>query len=211
MGFCLFNNIAIAASYARRHYRAERVLIVDYDVHHGNGTQAIFDQDASVLYFSVHGHPLYPGSGFPHEVGEGPGTGAAINVPLPPGTGDSGYRTALEQVLIPAAHRFRPDVVLVSAGFDAHWRDPLASMRMSIAGFGALATIVQSLAQEFSEGRLAFFLEGGYDLEALAGSVAATCSVLLGEQIVDELGPAPVRQEPDITGIISSVRQIHAL
>jgi acetoin utilization deacetylase AcuC-like enzyme len=211
MGFCLFNNIAIAATYARRHYGAGRVLIVDYDVHHGNGTQATFEEDPNVLFFSVHEHPLYPGSGSPDEVGKGPGTGAAINVPLPPGTGDGGYRSVFEQVLVPAARRFRPDVVLVSAGFDGHWRDPLADMRISISGFGALAMIVQSLAQDLCEGRLAFFLEGGYDLQALAGSVAATFSVLLGEQFVDQLGPAPVRQEPDIAGILSGVKQIHAL
>lgn len=211
MGFCLFNNIAIAATYALRHYGVARVLIVDYDVHHGNGTQDIFYRDASVLFFSVHEHPLYPGSGFPEEVGEGPGKGAAINVPLPPGTGDSAYRQVFEQVLVPAARRFQPEAILVSAGFDAHWRDPLASMRVSIAGFAALAEIVHDLALELCQGRVAFFLEGGYDLEALAGSVAATCEVLLGAPPKDPLGKAPVQREPDISRILATARQLHGL
>jgi len=193
LGFCLFNNIAIATHYALRRHGAERVLIVDYDVHHGNGTQHAFYEDGRVLYFSVHQWPLYPGSGTPEETGVGAGEGRIINVPLPHGTGDEGYLEVFGRVLVPAARRFQPDLILVSAGYDAHWRDPLANMSLSVAGYAALATVVKGLAAELCQGRLAFFLEGGYDLDALAYGVAATLDVLLGLPAADPLGPSPYR------------------
>jgi acetoin utilization deacetylase AcuC-like enzyme len=172
MGFCLFNNIAIGARHAQQSGLA-RVLIVDWDVHHGNGTQHTFYDDPSVFYFSVHQYPHYPGTGSSDEIGEGDGRGYTLNVPLPAGSGDAAYIDAFEKILVPAALKFDPDIILVSAGFDAHTCDPLAGMAVTTAGFGRMASIVHSIAGECCEGRLAIMLEGGYDLPALSHSVLA--------------------------------------
>jgi len=172
MGFCLFNNIAIGARHAQQSGLA-RVLIVDWDVHHGNGTQHIFYDDPSVFYFSVHQYPHYPGTGSSDETGEGDGCGYTLNVPLPAGSGDAAYIDAFERILAPAALEFDPDIILVSAGFDAHTYDPLAGMAVTTAGFGRMASIVSSIAGKCCEGRLAIMLEGGYDLPALSHSVLA--------------------------------------
>ncbi|MHB9091703.1 MAG: histone deacetylase family protein, partial [Chloroflexota bacterium] len=212
MGFCLFNNIAIAATYAIEEHGADRVLIVDYDVHHGNGTQDVFCADPRVLFFSVHEHPLFPGSGYAEDVGEGEGEGTTLNVPLPPGTGDDGYAAVFAQVLAPAARRFRPNLILVSVGFDGHWRDPLATLDLSVAGYAHLASVVKSLADELCDGRVAFFLEGGYDLDAMAYGVAATFDALLGRPVYDPIGPSPDRgRHPDIGRVIATARSIHRL
>ena len=171
MGFCLFNNIAVAARYLREREGIERVLIVDWDVHHGNGTQHILDEDASVFYFSLHQSPLYPGSGSRAERGRGAGEGATLNCPLPPGTGDEGFLGALRDELCPAAERFRPDFVLISAGFDAHRADPLAQLEVSTSAYAEATRIVRELARRHAGGRLVSALEGGYDLDALGLSV----------------------------------------
>ena len=207
----MFNNIAVAANYAVERHHARRVLIIDYDVHHGNGTQDIFYHDGRVLFFSIHEHPLYPGSGFADESGAGDGELATINVPLPPGSGDRGYAKAFSEVLLPAAHRFRPDLVLVSAGFDGHWLDPLASMTLSVAGFAHLAEEVITLARAVCDGRVAFFLEGGYDLEVLSSAVEATCAVIHGLPFSDPIGPAPGHSEPNIDRVLAAVKAIHNL
>ncbi len=180
MGFCLFNSIAAAAVHARRR-GVQRVLIVDWDVHHGNGTQEIFYLKSDVLYFSVHQWPHWPGTGRMSETGVGEGVGATTNVPLPPGIGDAGYRQVFEQILVPLARRFAPELVLISAGYDAHAADPLSSMQLSTAGFGALTRITAELADELCDGRIVAGLEGGYHLEALADSVLETLRVLAGE------------------------------
>ncbi len=212
LGFCIFNNVAIAATYALVHYGVPRVLIVDFDVHHGNGTQDIFYEEPRVLYFSVHQSPLYPGTGSVDETGAGPGEGTNVNVPLPPWTGDAGYLEAFREVLAPAAHRFRPTLILVSAGYDGHWRDELAAMRLSVAGFASLVEVIKGLAADLCEGRVTFLLEGGYDLDALAYGVAATLDVLLGGQVVDPLGPGPSGgRQADVSRIIAVARQIHGL
>ena len=177
MGFCIFNNIAIGARHAQRK-GCERVLIVDWDVHHGNGTQHIFYDDPSVFYFSVHQYPHYPGTGSSGETGEGDGRGYTLNVPLPAGSGDAAYLDAFKKILTPAALEFDPDIILVSAGFDAHIDDPLAGMAVTTAGFGRMASIVSSIAGKCCEGRLAIMLEGGYDLPALSHSVLAVLEVL---------------------------------
>ncbi len=176
MGFCLVNNIAVAA--AALATVGERVAIIDWDVHHGNGTQEIFWSDPSVLYVSIHQWPLYPGTGRPNERGDGQARGTTINLPLPPGATGDVYLALFDEVVIPSVERFRPTWVLVSAGFDAHRDDPLADMRLTAGDYADLTARVASLAGR--PGRLALFLEGGYDLPALRASVAACAARLVG-------------------------------
>ena len=171
MGFCLFNNVAVTTRYLQKRHGLERIAIVDWDVHHGNGTQEAFYQDPSVFYFSTHQFPLYPGTGKADERGAGRGTGYTLNVPLPAGKGDEEYLNVFNNVLRPALKAYRPDAVIISAGFDAHRDDPLAGMNLSTEGYVALTRIVMELAGEFSQGRVLSCLEGGYNLEALASSV----------------------------------------
>jgi len=171
LGFCLFNNIAILARYIREKYELKKVLIIDWDVHHGNGTQNTFYNDPEVFYFSVHESPCYPGTGLASERGEGDGEGATLNVPLPAGSTDDDYRRVFEDLLCPNADCFQPDFVLVSAGFDAHVSDPLAGMRVSESGYRMMTRIVKDIAMKHASGRLVSLLEGGYDLEALKASV----------------------------------------
>ena len=173
MGFCLFNSVAIAATWLREARGVGRILIVDWDVHHGNGTQDIFYEDPNVFFFSIHQSPLYPGSGAAIERGAGAGATRTLNVPVPPGSTDEHYRTIFEERLLPAAAVFAPDFVLVSAGFDAHRSDPLANIGLTETGFGYLTTLVRDIAETHCGGRLVSVLEGGYDLDALAASVVA--------------------------------------
>jgi acetoin utilization deacetylase AcuC-like enzyme len=176
MGFCLVNNVAVAA--AARVARGERVLIVDWDVHHGNGTQDIFWDDPAVLYVSTHQHPLYPGTGRPDEVGGASAPGLTLNLPLPPGATGDVLRAALDEEARASIEAFGPDWVLVSCGFDAHRDDPLSDLQLSSGDFAELARIVREFAP--GPGRLVLFLEGGYDATALASSVEATLGALLG-------------------------------
>ena len=179
MGFCLLNNVAIAARYIQQKHNLPRVLIVDWDVHHGNGTQDIFYDDPTVLYFSVHRYPFYPGTGSADQQGKGKGVGYTINVPLPAGAGDKEFVQAVEDKLRPAALKFRPDFVLVSAGFDAHRQDPLGGMNVTADGFAQLTRVVKEIADKCAHGRLVSVLEGGYDLEGLSVSVEAHLRVLM--------------------------------
>jgi len=179
MGFCLFNNVAVAARYAMKKHNLKKVLIVDWDVHHGNGTQAAFYDDPSVLYFSVHQHPFYPGTGTADEKGEGKAIGTKINVPLPAGSGDAEYRDALEKTLRPAAVAFRPELVLISAGFDAYEHDLLGRMKVTPQGFTELSRIVKAIAEGCCRGRIVSVLEGGYELDGLAACVEAHVRVLI--------------------------------
>ncbi|SFQ72575.1 Acetoin utilization deacetylase AcuC [Nitratireductor indicus] len=169
MGFCLFNNAAIAARHAQRKHGAERVAIVDWDVHHGNGTQDIFWDDPTVLYCSTHQMPLYPGTGARDETG----VGNIVNAPLPPGAGSEAFREALNALVLPALDRFSPDLIIISAGFDAHWRDPLAELNFQTEDFDWATGVLMEKADRLSQGRLVSLLEGGYDLEGLSASVAA--------------------------------------
>jgi acetoin utilization deacetylase AcuC-like enzyme len=179
MGFCLLNNVAVAARYVQMKYKLPRVLIVDWDVHHGNGTQAAFDDDPTVFYFSVHQSPFYPGTGKADDRGEGKAAGTKLNVPLPRGSGDREYRRAFEENLVPAAAQFKPDFVLISAGFDAHQDDLLGGMKVTAEGYAELTRIVKAIAEKHCHGRLVSVLEGGYGLDGLAASVEAHLRVLM--------------------------------
>lgn len=179
MGFCLFNNVAVAARVAQQRYGIHRVLILDWDVHHGNGTQHIFEEDPTVFYVSVHQYPLYPGTGRADERGRGPGEGFTLNIPLPPDSDESAYRAAFEHLIAPAVERFQPELLLVSAGFDAHRDDPLASQRLTEESFRWMCRQTLQWAATFCNGRLLAVLEGGYALPALARSVAACLEEML--------------------------------
>jgi acetoin utilization deacetylase AcuC-like enzyme len=169
MGFCLFNNIAITARYLQREHGVGKVAIVDWDVHHGNGTQDIFYEDESIYFFSIHQSPLYPGTGSSYERGSGKARGTTLNVPMPAGSGDSEYAEIFTDVLIPALQDFSPEFTLISAGFDAHYLDPLAGIELTAAGFSTLTDLIL----EFAEGRVISALEGGYSLEGVSESVVA--------------------------------------
>ncbi|MBX3305529.1 MAG: histone deacetylase [Nitrospira sp.] len=179
MGFCLFNNVAIAVRYVQKQYGLTRVLIVDWDVHHGNGTQHSFEEDPSVLFFSTHQYPHYPGTGRGTERGKGAGEGFTINVPMEAGEGDEEYHNTFLKALVPAADAFKPEFVIISAGFDAHKDDPLASMGLTEAGYTDLTNIVAGVAKRHAKGRILSSLEGGYNLTALAESVDAHVNALL--------------------------------
>jgi acetoin utilization deacetylase AcuC-like enzyme len=189
MGFCLFNNVAVAAQHAIDVHGLERVLILDWDVHHGNGTNDIFHSSEQVLFASIHQHPLYPGTGPARDVGSGGGEGFTVNLPVPPGSDDFVYRSLVDHVIAPLARDFAPQLVLISAGYDAHREDPLAECHVSEAGFAELTRSVRRIARE-TDAALGFVLEGGYALEPLARSVAATMSAL-----VEPLGRGPETAE----------------
>jgi len=213
MGFCLFNNVAIAAGYALEKLGLEHVLIIDFDVHHGNGTQEAFYDSPNVLYISTHQYPHYPGTGRVAETGSGIAEGVTVNIPLPAGCGDAEYEQVFEQIIVPAASRFCPQIILVSAGYDAHWADELAMMQVTVSGFARIAGIIKGLADELCQGRLVFSLEGGYNLAALEASVKATFDVLLGEtSIEDPLGQPPHRlPASSVESLITAVRDTHGL
>ena len=212
MGFCIFNNVAIAAKFALVNFNLERVLIADFDVHHGNGTQETFYADPKVLYFSTHQYPFYPGTGRIGETGTGEGEGTTVNFPMTAGWGDEEYLRAFNEVLVPVARRFQPQLILVSAGFDPHWADSLAMMQVSITGFAQMVTVLKKLADELCQGRLIFTLEGGYNLQVAASSVKATFDVLLGNpEIVDPLGKSSARKPGGFDEHIKKVKGIHRI
>ena len=190
MGFCFYNNVAVAAAHARA-AGASRVSIVDYDVHHGNGTQHMFERDASVLYVSMHQHPFYPGTGGADEIGKGPGEGFTVNAPLEVGAVDEDYRLVFAELVLPVLRQFAPDVLLVSAGFDAHERDPLGGMRLTTEVFAAMTAELRQVADECASGRLALVVEGGYDLQAFDDSLSAVVDVLALDLAVRPAWPAP--------------------
>ena len=212
-GFCLFNNVAVATRQAQIVHGAKRVFILDLDVHHGNGTQDVFYQDNSVLFASVHLFApfFYPGVGSLGETGAAEGQGYTINVPLPPRVGDEGYGRVLNEVVRPKATAFKPDVTLVSIGFDAHWQDPLAMAGLTLTGYARLARTLLEMAGTLCHGRILFVLEGGYRLEALRYGILNVIYALLGrDEIRDSLGPMPY-PEQDIDPLLRQLKERHLL
>jgi acetoin utilization deacetylase AcuC-like enzyme len=189
MGFCFFNNVAVAAAHARS-LGARRVAIVDYDVHHGNGTQHIFERDPDVLYVSTHQYPYYPGTGAAGETGRDQGAGRTVNQPLEVGSTDDDYRLVFDQVVRPVLQQFDPDILLVSAGFDAHERDPLGGMRVTTPGYAAMTTVLRQLADELCGGKTVFIVEGGYDLRALGACLRDVVTILAAAKTPDVHWPA---------------------
>ncbi|MDD5772951.1 MAG: histone deacetylase [bacterium] len=179
MGFCLFNNVAIAARYLQKNLDHQRILIIDWDAHHGNGTQEAFYNDPSVLYFSTHHYPFYPGTGSSEEKGSKSGFGYNINVPLSSGSGDKEYVSAFEKILVPAAENFKPEFILISAGFDAHIEDPLGGMAVTDEGFKTLTEITLDIADKYCNNKIVSVLEGGYNLKTLPKTIAAHLEVLI--------------------------------
>jgi acetoin utilization deacetylase AcuC-like enzyme len=212
MGFCLFNNIAVAAQAALDEFGLQRVLIFDWDVHHGNGTQDIFYGSPNVLFVSAHQYPHYPGSGDWRDAGAEGGAGYTVNMPLPAGVGDAGFTRLFAEVVTPVAERFEPELILVSAGYDAHWRDPLAGLHLSLGGYWRLAKGLVELAGRLCGGRIAVFLEGGYDRQVLSLGVADTCRALLGDTAPgeDTIGISPW-PEPSLDRLIAGLRKTHGL
>jgi acetoin utilization deacetylase AcuC-like enzyme len=182
MGFCLINHIAVAARYVQKRYQLKRILIVDWDVHHGNGTQHIFYDDPTVFYFSTHQWPYYPGTGSASDTGAGDGIGTTLNIPLPAGAGNAEVVDAFRHKLVPEMEAFRPEFVFISAGFDAHRDDPLAGLDVTASGYRELTQIVLEIAGRFAQGRVVSLLEGGYNLQALGRSVEAHLREMAGTQ-----------------------------
>jgi acetoin utilization deacetylase AcuC-like enzyme len=209
MGFCLLNNVAIAVRALQACEGVGKVLVLDWDVHHGNGIQHIFEEDPSVLYLSTHQFPYYPGTGDVIEAGRGRGVGATVNVPMPAGCGDAEYIGALRRVLVPVARHFRPELILVSCGFDAHHDDPLASMEVSRTGFAELARIVRRLASEICGGRLAVVLEGGYAASGLYEGTSAVLDELLAPPDLP-LAPGPeAARGSTLAYVVDQVASVH--
>jgi len=205
MGFCLFNNAAIAAEWAIRQGFADRVAIVDFDVHHGNGTQEIFWCRPDVLFISSHQSPHYPGTGALSEVGEGDGEGFTVNFPVPAGRGESFFVPLYRDVVVPLLHQFGPQLILVSAGYDIHQDDPLGGMKMTTGGFGALAALLADAASKLCQGRILFLLEGGYDLKALREGVIATIDATLGR--ADFRKEAEQPSSPDFPAYLQTAKR----
>lgn len=211
MGFCLFNNVAIAANYCIKIHKLQRVLIIDWDLHHGNGTQHSFYERRDVLYFSTHQYPYYPGTGNQTEVGSGEGKGFTVNVPLPAGPGDGEYFSIFEEILEPIAREYIPDIVFVSAGFDIYYQDPLGGMQVTPAGFANLCRIILDFAEATCSGRVIFVLEGGYHLQGLRDATKAVLKTMRGDML-SEGRDDQIRQNIDhklIDPIIKRVKEAH--
>lgn len=213
-GFCLFNNVAAAARQAQIEHGVKRILILDFDVHHGNGTQDIFYDDDSVMFISTHlflPRMFYPGTGSFEELGNGFGHGYTVNVPLMPNVGDVGYGRIFTELVLPLARQFKPELILVSAGYDAHWQDPLAMAGLSLTGYAQISRQLVNLADELTNGRILFVLEGGYQVQALSYGILNTFYALTGQDcIVDPLGHMP-QAEQDISHLLHQLKRHHLI
>lgn len=213
MGFCLLSNVAIAVRQAQKAFGVQRILIVDYDVHHGNGTEAAFYEDDAVFFISTHQAGIYPGTGGIGSIGSGAGRGSTLNIPLIAGNSDANFAAIFEQIVWPAAQRFQPELILVSAGHDAHWADPLAGMRLSLKGYAHLARECVLMAKELCGGRIVFVMEGGYDLDVLGWGWCNIAHALLGDPDThDPVGAPPgSAAEPNIALLIDHLQKMHNL
>jgi len=213
MGFCLFNNVAVAVRALQAECGAPRIFVFDWDVHHGNGTQHIFEDDPSVLYASTHQFPFYPGTGDFGEDGEGLGLGTTLNIPMPPGCGDAEYIGVVERLIVPAAMGFAPDLIVVSCGFDAHRDDQLASMEISLDGYRTMSSILRSLADTLCEGRIIHVLEGGYALSGVREGTTAVLESLLADEkrlaYGTEDGRGNLEPGSVLKSIVDSVFEVH--
>ena len=208
MGFCLFNNVAIGAIYAQKKLGLNRILITDWDLHHGNSTQHSFENDPSILYFSTHQYPFYPGSGSFNEVGRGNGEGFTVNVPLSTGYGDAEYIAIYQQILQPIALEFKPDLVLVSVGFDIYEGDPLGGMSVTPDGFAGLTRTFMEIARSNCDGKLVLTLEGGYNLQGLRDSVKAVLKELRGESAIKDRDWSSEENQRILTPVLDKVKSI---
>ncbi len=204
MGFCFFNNVAIGAMYALKRYQLRRILVIDFDVHHGNGTQKAFYTSPEVLYLSTHQSPHYPGTGNIHETGKDEGEGYTLNVPMPAGMGDREYLRVFREVLVPVGLEYKPELVLVSAGFDAHREDPLGGMELSSAGYAAITAEILRLAREACGGKAVFVLEGGYNLAALQESIASVLGIMSGGSAEEPADPGAAAED-----LVKELRAVH--
>jgi acetoin utilization deacetylase AcuC-like enzyme len=211
MGFCLFGNAAIAAKVALLQPVIKKVAIVDFDVHHGNGTQSLVGDDPDILFISTHQYPFYPGTGSISEIGTGAAERTIINIPLQAGVGDNGFKTVFEKVIIPSLQKFNPDIILVSAGYDAHWDDPLANLNLSLTGFNLISRQLIKASEELCSGKIIFFLEGGYNLIVLKHGVANTVRALLGIDFFEDPAGQSHTSEPDITKLVKELISIHKI
>ena len=183
LGFCIFNNVAILARYLQQHHGLGKILILDWDVHHGNGTQHTFEEDPSVLYISTHQYPFYPGTGAASETGFGRGAGATLNCPMPAGSGDREYEQAFRERILPKIDEFQPELIIISAGFDAHRDDPLANIRLTTDFFGWMTRVLMDKADHYAQGRIISLLEGGYNLQRLPECIAVHLLELAGKTV----------------------------
>lgn len=209
-GFCLLNNIAVAAAHAVEEHGLERVLVLDWDLHHGNGTQHMFERRKDVLYMSLHQHPYFPGTGAATEVGLDEGRGFTVNVPLPLGRGDRDFLAVFREIFLPIARQYRPELVLVSAGFDPYYLDPLGGMKVTAEGFGRMAQTLLQLADEVAEGRIAFVLEGGYHFEGLRDSVRQVLDVLLDGEAARRAADPGEPPSPEGRAAIDRARRVQS-
>jgi acetoin utilization deacetylase AcuC-like enzyme len=208
MGFCLLNNIALVAQYLLQIEGASRLAIVDLDLHHGNGTEQLFYNRDDVFFISTHQSPLYPGTGDLGDIGSGEGKGFNANFPLPSSSGDQAFKAVMDEMIIPLLNRYKPEMILVSYGFDVHWRDPLGNLLLSAGGYRDLIEVLSDWSDENCDGRIALFLEGGYDLDAARTCSQAVVGALLGEQWEDTLGPAPDLEDNRWKNMVQQAKQL---
>ena len=211
MGFCIFGNAAIAARAAIKNFKIDKVAIVDFDVHHGNGTEAMVRDDKNILYISTHQFPYYPGSGSRTEIGSGTAEGSILNIPLEPGVGDEGFQQIYNELIIPKMEKFNPGLIIVSAGYDAHWDDPLANLNLSLKGYSWIAKTLVDFSEKLCKGKIVFTLEGGYNLQVLSNGVANSIRALLNNTDFEDPIGTHQQEEPEISELLKEIKKIHNL
>jgi len=211
MGFCIFGNAVIAAKAALKNFKLENVAIVDFDVHHGNGTEAMVKDDSNILYISTHQFPFYPGTGSKTEIANDTAAGTMLNIPLEPGVGDKGFQRIYNELIIPKLAKFKPGLIIVSAGYDAHWNDPLANLGLSLTGYSWISKTLVNLSENLCNGRIVFTLEGGYNLDVLSSGVANSIKALLKRDDFEDLVGKSLQVEPEISELLREIKKIHKL